>query len=76
MHIAIAFLLVLYVARFSRILGAIFLAYCAMMMISSVYLGWHYAIDGYVAISVTWLIWRLSEPLVKKLHPELTEPAA
>lgn len=76
LHIAIAALLVFYTAKFSRIVASVFLVYCVLIMISSVYLGWHYAIDGYVGIVGTWLIWWLSGPLVKKLHPELTAPAA
>ncbi len=76
MHIAIAALLVFYTARFNRILAFVFAIYCALIMVSSVYLGWHYALDGYVAIAGTWLIWWLSGPLLKKLHPELTVPAA
>lgn len=33
-------------------LGAIGFGYVALIMASSVYLGWHYAIDGYVAVVV------------------------
>ena len=32
--------------------------FTALILIGSVHLGWHYAIDGYVSISATWFIWR------------------
>lgn len=35
-----------------------FTAYAAVVVVGSVQLGWHYAVDAYVSILLTWLIWR------------------
>ena len=44
---------------FFRALGLLFLI---VLQLSTVALGWHYAIDGYVAACLTWIFWRLSAP--------------
>ncbi|MCP4182981.1 MAG: hypothetical protein GY761_06650, partial [Hyphomicrobiales bacterium] len=43
---------------FPRLAGLAF-AYVGIILVSSVYLGWHYAIDGYVAIFVVYAIYWL-----------------
>jgi hypothetical protein len=35
-------------------------AYAVIIFIGSVHLGWHYAIDGYLGIAGTWLIWKFA----------------
>ncbi|MGH6961166.1 MAG: phosphatase PAP2 family protein, partial [Dongiaceae bacterium] len=57
MHLAIVFSFVLLGFATSRLLGIIFGVFAAIVLIGSVHLGWHYAIDGYAAIIATWLIW-------------------
>ena len=42
----------LFVIERSRLWGRIAFLYVAFVLASSVYLGWHYAIDGYVSIAV------------------------
>lgn len=75
-HVALAMLYVLFGWQFGRLARIASILFLIAIMIGSVHLGWHYALDGYVAIAGTWLIWWLSGPLLKKLHPELTVPAA
>ena len=58
MHVAIAFSSVLLSFATNRWLGAVSAVFCALILIGSVHLGWHYASDGFVAIIGTWLIWR------------------
>jgi hypothetical protein len=57
MHLAIVTLNALMLTSLSRILGGIAWAYLALILLGSVYLGWHYAIDGYFSIAVAGLIW-------------------
>lgn len=57
-HVAMAFLLALLGWRINRVLGLALTAYLASIMIGTVHLGWHYAIDGYAGIVGTYAIWR------------------
>ena len=68
-HVATAFLFML--LGFSS--GKIFwklasFVYFLFIMAGSVHLGWHYAIDGYLAIIVTWGIWILVEKVSDRCH--------
>jgi hypothetical protein len=56
-HVALAMFNALFVWEYSRRFGLLAFAYVALILASSVYLGWHYAIDGYAAIIVTALIY-------------------
>jgi hypothetical protein len=58
MHVATAVLFALVAWRTDRRLGVGFAAFAAMIQIGSVHLGWHYAIDGYVSIAGTLLVWK------------------
>lgn len=57
LHVSMACLIWLHARRFGRVPGVIGAAYFAVIMAGSVALGWHYALDGYVAIAGTVLIW-------------------
>ena len=57
LHVSMAFLFVMVGWRVSRVLGIGFTVFLVLILIGSVHLGWHYAIDGYAAIVGTWLIW-------------------
>lgn len=57
MHLAIATLNACMLFNLNRTLGWIAWAYVAIVQVGSVYLGWHYAIDGYVSIAAVSLIW-------------------
>jgi len=60
MHVSIAWLMVLLGWRINPFAGWVFSLYCGVILIGSVHLGWHYAVDGYVSIMLTTLIWHLS----------------
>jgi hypothetical protein len=66
MHVSIAFLFFLAFKRTSRTAGTFFGIFFLVTLISSVHLGYHYAVDGYVAIAVTWLIWSASALLTRR----------
>jgi len=44
----------------SRVIGWMFVLYTAAMLVGSVHLGWHYAIDGIAGIALAILFWRIS----------------
>jgi hypothetical protein len=41
--------------------GLLLTAYALITLIGSVHLGWHYAIDGYVAILLTLMVWKVAD---------------
>lgn len=51
-HVGLVAMNAFFAAEVSRRLGIIAFGYLAVVMVSSVYLGWHYAIDGYASIVV------------------------
>jgi PAP2 superfamily len=57
MHLAIATLMALLGWRTNRWAGIGYTAFAAVILVGSVHLGWHYAIDGYVSIIVSIAIW-------------------
>jgi hypothetical protein len=57
MHVAMAFLLVLLAGRTHWAVGVAAFLYYLVILIGSVHLGWHYAIDGYVATLAAAAIW-------------------
>jgi len=57
-HVSAATLIALLGFRVDRRLGIAFTVFAVVIMIGSVHLAWHYAIDGYLAAVLTVLIWR------------------
>lgn len=58
MHVATAVLIALYATRHSRVAGALLWIFALVIMVSSVVLGWHYAVDGYAGALLAAAIWK------------------
>lgn len=58
MHVSAATLFTLLAWRVNRIFGWAMTVFTLLIVIGAVHLGWHYAIDGYVSILLTWATWR------------------
>lgn len=65
MHVALCVLYFLAMNQIDKRLGLIFLAFLILIMIGSVHLAYHYAVDGYVSIVATMVIWWATKPLAK-----------
>jgi hypothetical protein len=59
-HVAVAVLFAVLGWRTAAWLGWLFTGYACVVLIGSVHLGWHYAVDGYVSAVVAPLIWALT----------------
>ncbi|HEY0626881.1 MAG TPA: phosphatase PAP2 family protein [Allosphingosinicella sp.] len=59
MHLSMVTLFTLYAWGIRPIFGYVFAAYGAVILLGSVHLGWHYAIDGYFSIGSTLGIWKV-----------------
>jgi hypothetical protein len=59
LHVGMTLLLALAASKRNRIVAGVLFAYTIIMMIGSVHLGWHYALDGYVAMIGVCVIWWL-----------------
>ena len=64
MHVSMATLMALAGWTVSRPLGRILAAYGVVIWIASIHLGWHYAVDGPVAVVMMLGVWRLAGKIV------------
>lgn len=60
MHVASTTLIALAATRLDRRLGYAMWFFAAMIMLGSVTLGWHYAVDGYAGALIAWGFWKAS----------------
>jgi hypothetical protein len=68
MHVALPVLFALVSFKANRWLGWLFVAYTVVILVGSVHLGWHYAIDGYVSVAAVMGIWGAVGWFVRR-HP-------
>ncbi|SEH20086.1 PAP2 superfamily protein [Sphingopyxis sp. YR583] len=66
MHVSLAFLFFLAMRHVSRRAGLFFGTFFVAILIGSVHLAYHYAVDGYVSIAVTGLLWVLAGQFVRR----------
>lgn len=60
MHVSSALLFALVGVRTHWVPGVALSIFFLFILVGSVHLGWHYAVDGYVAIILTLILWRLA----------------
>jgi len=70
MHVAMAVLFALYATRRSRLAGILMWAFAGIIMISSVVLGWHYALDGYAGALISLTIWKACGYFLTRFAPD------
>jgi membrane-associated phospholipid phosphatase len=70
MHVAMAVLFALYATRRSRLVGLLMWAFAAIIMVGSVILGWHYAVDGYASVLISIAIWKACGHFLARFAPD------
>lgn len=67
MHVSMAVLMACAGWKLGRVAGSLLTGFAALIWIGSVHLGWHYALDGAVALGLTLAIWKVSGWLVDRV---------
>lgn len=70
MHVAMAVLFALYATGRSRLVGLLMWAFAAIIMVGSVILGWHYAVDGYASVLISIAIWKACGHFLARFAPD------
>ncbi|WP_051326496.1 phosphatase PAP2 family protein [Aliagarivorans taiwanensis] len=66
MHVSMAALVAISLSAIKRTWALLAWLFLVVIQIGSVYLGWHYALDGYLSIMTTSLLWWVSGCLVRR----------
>ena len=69
LHLAMATLWALVAYDVNKWFGRFMVLFAVLILIGSVHLGWHYAIDGYVSILATVAIWKLVGHFQRRQYP-------
>ena len=70
MHVSIAFLMALFGARKGLFFGVCYGAFALLITLGSIHLLWHYAIDGYMSLFGTGLIWILCGKISRSIYAQ------
>jgi len=69
LHVAVALLVFLLMRPYGPRLAWLFGGYVVVMLVGSVHLGWHYAVDGYAGLVGGWVAWVSAGWLVRRVVP-------
>lgn len=69
LHVGVALLLFFLARHYGRRMAWLAGAYLVVILIGSVHLGWHYAVDGYAGLAGAWLAWGVAGWLVRTVVP-------
>ncbi len=69
LHVAMPVLFALAGWRVDWRLGTGLAAYALAVLIGSIHLGWHYAVDGYASVLGVMLLWKLAGRAAGRIHP-------
>lgn len=79
LHVALPALFAFWGWRVDRRIGLALAVYTALIFVGSVHLGWHYAVDGYVAVVTAAMVWwacgRVLAAYERLGHPKVRQPA-
>lgn len=66
-HVATALLFWLLARELKNKYERLFMIFFILIVLGSIYLGWHYAVDGYLSMITTYAIWKISGCAARKL---------
>jgi hypothetical protein len=75
MHVAIALWIAMVVRSLLPRLQILGWAYFVIILVGSVHLGWHYAVDGIVASALVPLVWIMARPMATTTLIKHAQPA-
>lgn len=73
MHVATSVIMALYGFSYARWLGWCLTGFAAVILIGSVHLAWHYAVDGYASIALALVVWSVAKALTRHFGPDRTQ---
>jgi hypothetical protein len=65
MHVTIAALMAIWGWRINRVIGLALTAFAAVILIGSIHLAWHYAVDGIAGITLAAIFWAMAGTVVR-----------
>jgi hypothetical protein len=76
MHLASTTLLALYAGTYARWLGVLMWLFVVVILLGSVHLAWHYAIDSYAGILIAVVMWYVAGWIVTRVDNDRQESGA
>ncbi|PMG82814.1 hypothetical protein BCU83_00670 [Vibrio breoganii] len=64
MHVSVCMYMWLVTREYFKKFSALTFVFLIFVLVGSVHLGWHYAVDGYVSLVTTFIVWKLTQRLM------------